>query len=80
VLLLQGALVDKADYSNFATQVASYGFIVVAPNHERAGTWPNGQTGTGLLREQQQVNDVLVQMSIENTNSDQNRLTISLKL
>jgi predicted dienelactone hydrolase len=31
VLLLQGALVDKADYANFATQVARYGFIIVVP-------------------------------------------------
>jgi hypothetical protein len=28
VLMLQGGLVDKGDYSNFATLVARYGFIV----------------------------------------------------
>ena len=34
-LMLQGAFVDKSNYSNFASQVASYGFVVVVPNHER---------------------------------------------
>ena len=32
-LLLQGGLVDKTYYSQFAQAVASYGFIVVVPNH-----------------------------------------------
>lgn len=58
-LMLQGALVDKADYSNFAQQVASYGFVVVVPNNERTRTnLATGQTLTGLLAEQEQVNDV----------------------
>lgn len=68
VLLLQGALVDKADYSNFAAQVASEGFVVVVPNHERTGTLPNGEPATGLLPEQQQVNDVLGQIAVEDAN------------
>lgn len=68
VLLLQGGLVDKSDYSNFAAQVARYGFIVVVPNHTRSLTAPNGQTVTGLAAEQQQVNDVLKQMVTENAN------------
>ena len=34
-LFLQGALVDKSFYADYASQVARYGFIVVAPNHER---------------------------------------------
>jgi predicted dienelactone hydrolase len=33
-LMLQGALVDKADYSNYVEKVASYGFVVVVPNNE----------------------------------------------
>ncbi|MEV6968236.1 hypothetical protein AB0M47_24310 [Hamadaea sp. NPDC051192] len=33
VLLLQGANVDKGDYASFAAKVASYGFVVVVPNH-----------------------------------------------
>ena len=67
-LLMQGALVDKADYSNFASQVASYGFIVVVPNHERTLTAPTGQTITGLFPEQRQVNDVLNWMAAEDAN------------
>ncbi len=33
-LLLQGANVDKSFYRGFAETVASYGFVVVVPNHE----------------------------------------------
>ncbi|MGG6265607.1 alpha/beta hydrolase family protein [Leptolyngbya sp. AN03gr2] len=68
VLLLQGALVDKSAYSNFATEIARSGFIVVVPNHTRSLSAPNGQTVTGLAAEQQQVNDVLKQMIAENAN------------
>lgn len=63
--MLQGALVDKADYSDFASQVASYGFVVVVPNNERTISAPNGQSFTGLLAEQEQVNDVLAEMKAE---------------
>jgi hypothetical protein len=35
VVLAQGAKVDKANYSNVARKVASYGFIVIVPNHRR---------------------------------------------
>lgn len=68
-LLLQGALVDKSHYSNFASQVASYGFIVVVPNRQRTLTAPTRQSVKGLFSEQKQVNDVLKQMVVENTNS-----------
>lgn len=68
-LMLQGALVDKSDYSNFAKQVASYGFVVVVPNHERTLVGPNGQAVTGLFPEQGQVNDVLAQMKVEDLNA-----------
>jgi hypothetical protein len=34
-LLLQGALVDKSFYSDYASLVARYGFVVVVPNHFR---------------------------------------------
>ncbi|MBD2054707.1 ScyD/ScyE family protein [Oculatella sp. FACHB-28] len=69
-LMLQGGLVDKADYSNYAEQVASYGFVVVVPNNERTITGPDGQEITGLLADQQQVHDVLNQIRVEDTNSD----------
>ncbi|MGL5873281.1 MAG: alpha/beta hydrolase family protein [Xenococcaceae cyanobacterium] len=67
-LMLQGALVDKADYSNFATQVASYGFVVVVPNRERTAIGPRGLTATGFFAEQDQVNDILEQMVVEDNN------------
>ncbi|MEA5627971.1 alpha/beta hydrolase [Nostoc sp. UHCC 0251] len=66
-LLLQGALVDKSDYSNFANTVARYGFVVVVPNHIRTAISPMGAV-TGLISEQQQVNDVLTYMQSENSN------------
>lgn len=68
-LLLQGALVDKSDYSNFAKQVASYGFVVVVPNNERTLTAPNGQSVTGLFPEQTQVDTVLAQMKAEDVDA-----------
>jgi predicted dienelactone hydrolase len=67
-LLLPGALVDKADYANFATQVARYGFVVVVPNNQRTLTAPNGQPFPGLFAEQAQVNQVLAQMRVEDKN------------
>jgi dienelactone hydrolase len=67
VLLLQGALVDKLFYSNYAGLVARYGFIVVVPNHKRSVNTPQG-TLTGLLPETSQINVVLSQMANENLN------------
>jgi predicted dienelactone hydrolase len=49
VLMLPGALVDKADYSKFATQVARYGFVVVVPNNQRTLIGPNGQGFPGPI-------------------------------
>lgn len=65
-LFLQGALVDKSDYSNFASYVARYGFVVVVPNHVRTAVNPMGSV-TGLIAEQQQVNDVLTYMAALNS-------------
>ena len=64
-LLFQGALVDQADYSNYASIVASYGFAVVVPNHERTLVGPTGPV-TGLFPEQGQVQEVLDFMALEN--------------
>jgi dienelactone hydrolase len=69
VLLLQGALVDKADYSNYAQIVASYGFAVVVPNNQRTLSAPGGVQFSGLFPEQDQVNEVLDFMTLENSNS-----------
>ena len=71
-LMLQGALMDKSDYSNYAAEVAnyaaevaSYGFVVVVPNNEQSLIEPPESPEpllTGLLADEQQVNDVLAQM------------------
>lgn len=63
-LLLQGALVDKSNYSNYASIVASYGFIVVVPNNERLVP----QFGKALAPQTSQVNAVLTEMLAENSN------------
>jgi dienelactone hydrolase len=63
-LLLQGALVDKSNYSNYASIVASYGFIVVVPNNERLVP----QFGKALAPQTSQIDAVLAQMIAENSN------------
>ncbi|NEZ55851.1 alpha/beta hydrolase family protein [Adonisia turfae] len=68
-LMLQGAFLDKAEYSNYASTVASYGFVVVVPNNERTIVAPTGDSLSGLLAEQQQVNETLTQMLLEDTDS-----------
>ncbi len=67
VLMLQGALVDKKEYSQFATLVASYGFTVVIPNHLRRVESPSG-TRTGLLVDAELIPDVLAFVRQENNN------------
>lgn len=64
-LLLQGVNVDKSNYSKFATLVASYGFIVVVPNHERSVPELNL---TGLFPQTSQIEAVQAQMKTENSN------------
>jgi len=64
-LLLQGALVDKSNYSNYASIVARYGFIVVVPNSERLVP----QFGKVLAPQTSQINAVLAQMIAENSNA-----------
>lgn len=64
-LLLQGGLVDKSNYSNYAQQVARYGFVVVAPNSKR--TVPT--FGEALLPQTSQIDTALQQIVVENTNA-----------
>ena len=63
-LFLQGSLVDKADYSNFASTVASYGFVVVVPNHFQF--FPAFGV-EGFFSEVSQIDDVLKYVETENT-------------
>ena len=62
-LFLQGALVDKANYANFASAVSSYGFVVIVPNHFQSSPPFNG-----LFAEVSQIEDVLKYVETENTN------------
>lgn len=63
-LLLQGADVERGYYAGFAQIVASYGFVVVVPDHETAGLM-----GSGLYAEPQETNDVLAHMTGEQAGS-----------
>ncbi len=56
-LFLQGFEVDKSYYTQFATQVASYGFVVIVPNHNPAGN-------TYLAPELQQIIETFEEMKI----------------
>lgn len=68
--MLQGALVDKGDYANFASIVASYGFAIVVPNHFRTLTDPGtGVSFPGFFPQQEQVASVLAFMEAENESS-----------
>ncbi|MEH1846391.1 MAG: alpha/beta hydrolase [Nostoc sp.] len=65
-LLLQGGLVDKSNYSNYARQVARYGFVVVVPNSKR----PDPTYGDeALLPQTTQIDTALQQIIVENENA-----------
>ncbi|MGB7086109.1 MAG: chlorophyllase [Phormidesmis sp.] len=66
VLLLQGALVDKGFYSDYASQVARYGFAVAVPNHFQ--TVPG--VGDVLASEISQVQTVVDHFVVESNDSD----------
>jgi len=67
-LFLQGGRCDKSYYAAFASHVASYGFIVVVPNHTNTYSLIPGTTTTGLFSEQVQMYDTLAFMAAENEN------------
>jgi len=69
-LLLQGFNVNKSDYSQFASIVASYGFVVVVPNSVRTLPQPLQPFfgTTGLFPQISQINAVLAQIRTENSN------------
>ncbi|MEM9926566.1 MAG: chlorophyllase, partial [Cyanobacteria bacterium P01_D01_bin.50] len=66
-LLLQGANVDKSSYSEYASIVARYGFVVVVPNRERTIPQLNA---SGLFAETSQLDNVLAQIKIENNTAN----------
>jgi dienelactone hydrolase len=63
-LLLQGGLVDKSNYSEYAQEVARYGFVVVVPNSQRSVP----QSGNVLAPQTSQIDATLAQMIVENAN------------
>lgn len=65
-LMLQGAFVDKAEYSNYAQAVASYGFVVVVPNHLQS--FPEFGV-TGLFSEVSQIEAVLTYVEAESSDT-----------
>lgn len=65
-LLLQGALVDKSNYSSYAQQVARYGFVVVVPNSKRADPTYGDEA---LLPQTPQIDTALQQIVVENENT-----------
>ncbi|WP_308199701.1 alpha/beta hydrolase family protein [Aeromicrobium wangtongii] len=63
-LLLQGGKVNRNFYSKYASAVASYGFIVVTPNHKRLNFFDRDYyTSTS------QVGETLAWMAAENSNA-----------
>ncbi len=68
VAVLQGALVDKQHYSEFASFLARFGLVVVVPNHFQV-LGPPG-TPAALFTDQQVINDVLAQMIVEDADTD----------
>jgi len=74
-LFLQGGRVDKNYFSEFAKEVAKYGFIVVVPNHDADFIlthidFPGLEIAfIGLFSENQQIPDVLDFMSDENADA-----------
>ena len=66
-LMLPGALVDPDQYSEFASQVAKYGFVVVVPSHVRSLPEFGFE---GELAEAAQITSVLNYMAAAQTDPD----------
>ena len=64
VAVLQGAFVDKQFYSEFGTQLARFGFVVVIPNHLVVFGPPN--TPPAPFPDEFVIIDVLETMKVEN--------------
>ncbi len=66
VSLTQGALVDKSLYSEYATQLSRFGFVVVVPNHY-ASLFPGAPPQ--LFTNQMVIHDVLALMAREDADA-----------
>ncbi len=67
IVFLQGANVDKSNYSKLALRVAAEGFVLVIPNHYRA--IPSLAPTPGLYAEVSEVTDVLDGITAEDMDS-----------
>lgn len=76
IVFLQGGLVDKSLYSEFSNRLASYGYVVVVPNHFQQlfqdvppGLWASQWTPTEVLEDMKirQANDASPLYKIVNT-------------
>jgi dienelactone hydrolase len=65
IVMLQGALVDKEYYSQFAQGVARFGFVVVVPNHSSSVL-----SGAALFTEASVITDVLATMQAQDAIAD----------
>lgn len=65
VVVLQGALVDKSDYSQFGRRLAADGYVVVIPNHYQ---FIPG-FGTALFTEVSVLTEALDQVTVEDGDS-----------
>lgn len=65
VVFLQGALVDKEYYTQYALELARYGFVVVVPNHISSILG-----GSGYFAEMKVITDVLEHMRLEDASPD----------
>ena len=68
-LLLQGFNVNKSYYSQFATEVARYGFVVVVPNHFTSAR-TGGRGRPELFAQVNQVTEVLADLKREPNNAN----------
>ncbi|CAB9531589.1 Chlorophyllase [Seminavis robusta] len=66
IVFLSGGLVDKSLYSNFAFALASYGYIVVIPNHQQTIV-PN--MPPNLWASQLTPSDVLLDLTVRSQTS-----------
>jgi dienelactone hydrolase len=63
VILLQGAEVDRQYYSQFAQELARYGFVIIVPDHV------SSIFGSGLFSEMNVITNALAHVQAETTDS-----------
>jgi len=68
-LFLQGGRVNKIYFSEFAKEVAKYGFIVVVPNHDADFLLMDMIQFEGFFAENQQIPDVIDFMNVEHADA-----------